>query len=107
MLGTERRLGATLLPIALRPAPLTDCIVLALELAGSRAAEVALSLKVIDVGGVLQHTRSPGQDMPAGGSWHMVWAKAGDHASMAIAHRVTLRATLAIFALEAKMGNVP
>jgi len=23
----------------------------------------------------------PGQDMPAGGSWHVVWAKAGDHAS--------------------------
>jgi hypothetical protein len=26
---------------------------------------------------------SAGQDMPAGGSWHMVWAKAGDHSSSA------------------------
>src|ERR1700720_2456533 len=34
--------------------------------------------------GVLHHTsQSPGQEMPAGGSWHMVWAKAGDHASRA------------------------
>ena len=26
-------------------------------------------------------TLSPGQDMPGGGKWHTVWAKAGDHAS--------------------------
>jgi len=43
--------GATLLPIARRPTPFTDRIVLALELAGSRAAEVTFALKVIDVGG--------------------------------------------------------
>jgi len=42
------RRGATLLPVARRPTPLTDRIVLALELAGPCAAEVALALKVID-----------------------------------------------------------
>ena len=41
--GTSRR-GATLLPIARRPTPFTDRIVLAFELAGLRAAEVALPL---------------------------------------------------------------
>jgi hypothetical protein len=49
--------GATLLPVARRPAPFrtavlfTDRIALAFELAGLRAAEVALPLKVIDEGG--------------------------------------------------------
>jgi hypothetical protein len=35
--------------------------------------------------GVLHHTsRSPGQDMPAGGSWHMVWGgRSGRHPSCA------------------------
>src|ERR1700724_49332 len=41
--------------------------------------------------GMLHHTSlSPGQDKPAGGSWHMVWAKAGDHASRA--NRIAVRA---------------
>ena len=32
--------------------------------------------------GVFTHTSlSPGQDMPGGGKWHTVWAKADDHAS--------------------------
>jgi hypothetical protein len=41
---------APLLPIARRLAPFTDRIVLALELANLRAAEVTLALKVIDMG---------------------------------------------------------
>ena len=77
-----RRRGETLLPVARRPTAFTDRILLAQELAGPRAAEITFALKVIDVGWVLHHTSlSPGRDMPAGGSWHMVWAKAGDHAS--------------------------
>ena len=44
----QGRRGATLLPVARRPTPLTDRIVLALELAGLRAAKVALPLEVID-----------------------------------------------------------
>jgi hypothetical protein len=53
-------------------------------LAGLRAAEVTLALKVIDVGGgVTPYEPITGEDMPAGGSWHMVWAKAGDHANKA------------------------
>ena len=39
---------APLLPVARRPTPFADRIMLALELAGPRAAEVTLSLKVID-----------------------------------------------------------
>jgi hypothetical protein len=42
--------GMTLLPIARWLAPFTDRIVLALELADLRAAEVTLALKVIGVG---------------------------------------------------------
>jgi hypothetical protein len=49
----------TLLPIARRPTPFTDRIVLALELAGLCAAEVALP------------SLSPGQDMP--GADHGIW----------------------------------
>jgi hypothetical protein len=57
---------ATLLPIARRPTPFTDRIVLAMELAGPRAAEVALSLKVIDAGGGIHHTSlSPGAGLRA------------------------------------------
>jgi hypothetical protein len=43
--------GRSLLPIARWVAPFRDRVVLALELAGFRAAEIALPLKVIDVGG--------------------------------------------------------
>ncbi len=42
--------GAHLLRIARWLTPFTDRIVLALKLAGLRAAEVTLALKVIDVG---------------------------------------------------------
>jgi hypothetical protein len=42
------RRGSPYCPIARWPAPITDRIVLALELAGLCAAEVALSLEVID-----------------------------------------------------------
>jgi hypothetical protein len=81
--GAGRQRGATLLPIARRPAPLTDRIALALELADLRAAKVALALKVIDVGGGVTPYEPIARTghAPAGGSWHMVWAKAGDHAS--------------------------
>jgi len=40
--------SSPLLPVARRPTPLTDRIMLALELASPRAAEVALPLEVID-----------------------------------------------------------
>jgi hypothetical protein len=43
------RRGAALLPILRRPAPFTDRIVLALELAGLRAAEVTFALKVMAI----------------------------------------------------------
>ena len=73
----------------------------ALELAGRCAAEVALPLKVIDARwSVTPYESIAGTVLPAGGSWHMVCAKAGDHGNRASAHRVTLRATLTIFALE-------
>ena len=64
--------------------------------------------------GVLHHTSlSPGQDKPAGGSWHVVWAKAGDHASSAaegsgvtigIRYRI-LNARLAAGAVSAGHGG--
>jgi len=75
-----------LLPVARRPTPFTDRIALAFELAGFRAAEVTFALKVIDERWEVtpyKTSLSPGQDMPGGGSWHMVCAKAGDHASSA------------------------
>ena len=46
--ATVRAAREPLLPIPRRPTPLTDRIVLALELAGPCAAEVTLALKVID-----------------------------------------------------------
>jgi hypothetical protein len=64
-----------------RPITFTVRVVLAYEFAGLRAAEVALPLKMINARGKISHTSlSPGQDMPGGGRWHVVWEKAGDHA---------------------------
>jgi hypothetical protein len=65
-------------------------------------AEVAFALKVIDVGGGVTPNELIAR-AGAGGSWHIVWAKAGGHASRAKAHPVTLRATLAVFALEGRI----
>jgi hypothetical protein len=48
--AVARAARGDLLSVARRPTPLTNCIVLALELAGPRATEVTLALKVIDVG---------------------------------------------------------
>jgi hypothetical protein len=73
----------TLLPIARRPTPFTDRIVLALELAGLCAAEVALPLKVIDTDGVLPIRAYRRGRTCLGGSRHMVWVKAPHGASEA------------------------
>jgi hypothetical protein len=54
-------------------------IVLAQEFAFVRATEVTLTRKVVTCDGMLTHTiTSLRQDMPGGGNWHFVWAKADD-----------------------------